>query len=131
VQIGNIFNKNDANRYLKYINALQCRIFLLIGEIGIGKTTFVRNVLGDQYEVTSPTFSICHQYSENIFHYDLYRIEPTLEKLEQIGLLYALESKQVFIEWPDRIDQNLLKPYLNQIYYIYFDNEKIKISNTQ
>ena len=87
---------------------------LLKGQLGSGKTTFVKELLFHKYQfndVNSPTFGIINTYNikENlIFHYDLYRINNVSE-LDEIGLYDNLETEAVhFIEWPEIIPQKLI-----------------------
>lgn len=82
---------------------------LLTGELGAGKTTFVRGILkGMGYHgiVVSPTFSLVESYpigAVNIHHFDLYRLENERE-LELIGFRdYFTEENIVIIEWPQRV----------------------------
>lgn len=79
----------------------------LSGEIGSGKTTFVRYCLeasGAQLSVTSPTFNIVNIYelpnSRRILHLDLYRIKNPNE-LYQLGIEDYLTDSTVFVEWPE------------------------------
>ena len=87
---------------------------LLKGQLGSGKTTFVKELLSHKYkfnDVNSPTFGIINTYNieENlIFHYDLYRINNVSE-LDEIGFYDNLETEAVhFIEWPEIIPQKLI-----------------------
>ena len=89
-------------------------IILLKGQLGSGKTTFVKELLSYKYkfnDVNSPTFGIINTYNikENlIFHYDLYRINNVSE-LDEIGFFDNLETEAVhFIEWPEIIPQKLI-----------------------
>ena len=89
-------------------------IILLKGELGSGKTTFVKQLLFHKYkfnDANSPTFGIINTYNikENlIFHYDLYRIKNVSE-LDEIGLYDNLEIEAVhFIEWPEIIPQKMI-----------------------
>ena len=89
-------------------------IILLKGQLGSGKTTFVKELLFYKYkfnDVNSPTFGIINTYNikENfIFHYDLYRINNVSE-LDEIGFFDNLETEAVhFIEWPEIIPQKLI-----------------------
>ena len=87
------------------------KIVLLRGDLGAGKTTLVKGVaaaLGaaDMETVTSPTFTLVHEYKGHkvrIFHLDLYRLETEAE-LEGIGLWEMADAGDVlvFVEWGDR-----------------------------
>ena len=90
---------------------------LLKGQLGSGKTTFVKELLFHKYQfndVNSPTFGIINTYNikENlIFHYDLYRINNVSE-LDEIGLYDNLETEAVhFIEWPEIIPEKLINSH--------------------
>lgn len=85
------------------------QIVLLVGDLGAGKTAFVKGVVkalhGDPGQVTSPTFTIVNEYSLDdfpIYHFDLYRLENPNE-LYNIGFEeYFYGSGVCFIEWPER-----------------------------
>ncbi len=81
-------------------------VVLIQGELGAGKTTFVRGAcraLGVEGPVTSPTFTIGQRYSGNarVAHVDLYRVESLAG--EDPGLLddYLGPDTISFIEWPE------------------------------
>ena len=81
---------------------------LLTGELGAGKTTFVRGVargIGSASPVASPTFQLVRVYPGRVqlAHVDLYRIETTSE-LAGLGLDELLDEGAVVVEWGDRID---------------------------
>ena len=93
-------------------------IILLKGQLGSGKTTFVKELLSYKYkfnDVNSPTFGIINTYNikENlIFHYDLYRINKVSE-LDEIGFYDNLETEAIhFIEWPEIIPLKLINANL-------------------
>ena len=96
-------------------------IFVLEGEMGTGKTTFIKAVadyFGVQGEVSSPTFSLVNEYltsnNQTIYHFDLYRIKDE-EELYDIGFEDYLESgNKCFIEWP-QIANNFLTDELVKI----------------
>ena len=81
----------------------------LSGELGAGKTAFVRGLaagLGiDPDTVTSPTFTLVHEYRGGrlaLYHADLYRLDKTATEdlgLEEIGVADAVLA----VEWPDRL----------------------------
>lgn len=93
------------------------RIFLLKGELGGGKTTFVKGVLksvGCKENVTSPTFTIVQEYDckEKIYHIDLYRLSDIHEAID-IGIdEYLSSGRYVFIEWPDIIEDEIEGKYI-------------------
>ena len=93
------------------------RIVLLNGELGSGKTTFVRAILGNlccKDNVTSPTFTIVQEYDchGKIYHIDLYRIKTFNEAID-IGIdEYLYSGKYVFIEWPNLIKEQITQDHI-------------------
>ena len=90
-------------------------IIFLYGEIGIGKTTFIKHLINylqsklnkKTTEVLSPTFNILHEYKINeliIKHYDLYRIKSEIE-LKNIGLFENQKDSITLVEWPEIIKE--------------------------
>ena len=88
-------------------------VLLLSGQLGAGKTAFVRGLaagLGiDPDEVSSPTFTLVHEYRGGrltLYHADLYRLEKTAT--EDLGLEEKAVAEGVLaIEWPDRLTHAL------------------------
>ena len=86
----------------------QGAIITLNGDLGSGKTTFVKGVLkGFNYidEVTSPTYTLINEYNADykIIHIDCFR-EKNIDRWLNIGLIdYFTEENILFIEWPNNI----------------------------
>ena len=88
-------------------------VLLLSGNLGAGKTAFVRGLaagLGiDPDDVSSPTFTLVHEYRGGrltLYHADLYRLERTAA--EDIGLEeMGVEDGVLAIEWPDRLTHEM------------------------
>ena len=83
-------------------------VVLLLGELGAGKTTFVRGVAqgtGSKSDVASPTFQLVRIYPGRVqlAHVDLYRIESSAE-LRDLGLEELAEQGAVVVEWGDRLE---------------------------
>ena len=83
-------------------------VVLLTGELGAGKTTFVRGVAqgtGSRAGVASPTFQLVRVYPGRVqlAHIDLYRVENSSE-LADLGLDELADQGAVVVEWGDRID---------------------------
>ncbi len=90
-------------------------IIFLFGEIGVGKTTFIKYFINHlqkknnltQTEVPSPTFNIVNEYKINdliIKHYDLFKLKDSNE-IENIGLFENYPSIITFVEWPEIIEK--------------------------
>ena len=94
-------------------------IILLNGDVGTGKSYFCRaliqSVLQYEEDIPSPTFTLVQQYDTEIgelWHADLYRLSDPSEVIE-LGLLDAIESATILIEWPDQITDFLPNSALN------------------
>ena len=84
------------------------------GELGAGKTTFVRGAaraLGVEQPITSPTYTIGHRYPANpdVSHLDLYRFEALTES-DWGDLETYFDEAIVFVEWPERGGSYLPEP---------------------
>jgi tRNA threonylcarbamoyl adenosine modification protein YjeE len=82
-------------------------VLLLKGDLGTGKSTFVRFLLqakGHKGDVPSPTFTLMQSYDLpdlQISHFDFYRLK-TPEEIEEIGFDEAIADGAVIVEWPDK-----------------------------
>lgn len=90
-------------------------IIFLHGQLGAGKTTFVRGFLGGlgyQGKVKSPSYNLVEAYevaSKSIYHFDFYRIQDPRE-LDFLGIQDYWQASSIFlIEWPEK-GQQLLPP---------------------
>ena len=89
-------------------------IYLLSGELGAGKTTFIRyyiNALFDRYAIKrpnlirSPSFPILINYTVKnfeLFHYDLYRLRNE-DEIQELNIIENLKDNITLIEWPNII----------------------------
>lgn len=91
-------------------------VVALVGELGTGKTQFVRGVVeglgGAESDVSSPTFTIAHEYAARVpvVHMDLYRLKDEND-VRDAGLEDYLTSDAVcLVEWPERAGR-LLPPH--------------------
>ena len=89
-------------------------IIFLYGEIGVGKTTFVRFFINHleskkgvkNSDVLSPTFNIVYDYDVGnlkIHHYDLYRLK-NYKDISQLGMFETSKSHIKIVEWPELIE---------------------------
>ena len=113
----------------------------LIGEIGVGKTTFTRHLINNlqnqegvkETEVLSPTFNLLYEYeikNLKVMHYDLYRIKKNNE-LDHLGIFSESEKTVKIIEWPDLIKTPLSNKLEIHLEYGKNDNErKMNIQGT-
>ena len=106
--------------------------FFLFGEMGVGKTTFVKYLINNLQlkfgkkttEVTSPTFNIMNEYSISdivVKHYDLYRIKSSNE-LNELNLFENNKEEILFIEWPEIIET--MPEKVIKLYFEYENNYK-------
>ena len=100
-------------------------VYLFQGELGAGKTTFIRLLISNLYllnnlpkpaSIISPTYPILITYelsSSQIYHYDLYRVK-NLTELEELDFFENLNNNITFIEWPEM----LISLPLNKNHYL-------------
>ena len=93
-------------------------IYLLSGELGAGKTTFIRffiysifarNLITKPNSIKSPSFPIMINYpvkNFEVFHYDLYRLKNENE-IQELNIIENLKENVTLIEWPQMIINNL------------------------
>ena len=83
-------------------------VVALIGDLGCGKTAFVKGVagyFGDDAQVVSPTFTLVNEYDGEIpiYHFDVYRLEnPSLEECDWMDD-YLFGDGICLLEWADRV----------------------------
>ena len=106
----------------------------LIGEIGVGKTTFTRSLINyfqkregvEQTQVLSPTFNLLYEYDIKkikVMHYDLYRIKNAKE-LDQLGIFDENLTSIKIIEWPQLIKTNVTERLEIHLSYASNENER-------
>ena len=119
-------------------------IYLFQGELGAGKTTFIRLLINNLYvlnnlskptSIISPTYPILITYelsSSQIYHYDLYRVK-NLKELEELDFFENINKNITFIEWPEILINLPLnkKHYLVNLDMISDTKRNINISFNQ
>ena len=124
----------DLSNYLK-----GGEIIFLYGEMGVGKTTFVKHLINQFQiykklqitEVTSPTFNLLNEYEVSnlvIKHYDLFRLKDKSE-IKNLDIFDNNQNTITLVEWPQLIDKessiktiDLIFNYENEL-----NNRSIKI----
>ncbi|MCF0244813.1 MAG: tRNA (adenosine(37)-N6)-threonylcarbamoyltransferase complex ATPase subunit type 1 TsaE [Bacteroidaceae bacterium] len=114
IKIPSLDKINEAAReFLQQIG--DNRVIALYGEMGAGKTTFVKAICDElkvEDQVTSPTFAIVNEYTssitqEPIYHFDFYRIKK-IEEVYDIGYEEYIDSGCLcLMEWPELIEDLL------------------------
>ena len=121
-----------SNKIADRLSEKDC--IFLIGEIGVGKTTFTRNLINylqkregvSETEVLSPTFNLLYEYdikNLKVMHYDLYRIKGSKE-LDQLGIFKEDLSSIKIIEWPELVKINLTNRLELYLKYSNKENER-------
>lgn len=114
IKIDNIENiKNAAQQFINSMGT--SRVFAFYGKMGAGKTTFIKAVcerMGIRDIITSPTFAIVNEYSDNesgltVYHFDFYRIKKIEEVYDMGYEEYFYSGNYCFIEWPELVEELL------------------------
>ncbi|VEU59082.1 tRNA (adenosine(37)-N6)-threonylcarbamoyltransferase complex ATPase subunit type 1 TsaE [Mesomycoplasma neurolyticum] len=98
-----IFSLNEINKIVNQIFKFDWQFLLLSGELGVGKTTLVKEIakkLNIKETVNSPTFNLMKVY-DNLIHIDAYKLSGDLEEFEDF-----FDDKKVIIEWAENIILN-------------------------
>lgn len=116
-----VYSIDELPKIIKLLSKyfLGCRLITFSGPLGAGKTTLIKELLGNygikKDEITSPTFTYLNIYQndegEKFYHFDLYRIS-TVEDFLQAGFDEYLsnQNSKCLIEWPE-----VIEPLINSI----------------
>ena len=121
-----------SNKIADNVSEKDC--IFLIGEIGVGKTTFTRNFINHlqkqagvkETEVLSPTFNLLYEYdikNLKVMHYDLYRIKNKKE-LDHLGIFKEELDSIKIIEWPELVGLNIANRLELRLKYSNKENER-------
>ena len=126
-----------AKNFSNYLNGGE--IIFLYGEMGVGKTTFVKYLINQflikknlqTTEVTSPTFNLLNEYEiDNLIikHYDLFRLKNESE-IKNLDLFDQNKNTITLIEWPELIEKENVKKTIDLVfnYENEFNNRSVKI----
>jgi len=130
----------DTQNFSKNISKIisEGDIIFLYGEIGVGKTTFVRFYINHleskkgikNSDVLSPTFNIVYDYEVGnikILHYDLYRLK-NYKDISQLGMFETSNDSIKIVEWPELIESKPKDRVDIQFQYLKLvDSRKVKI----
>ena len=131
---------DDTQNFSKNISKIISAgdIIFLYGEIGVGKTTFVRFFINHlerkngvkNSDVLSPTFNIVYDYDVGnlkILHYDLYRLK-NYKDISQLGMFETSNDSIKIVEWPELIESKPNDRVDIQFQYLKLvDSRKVKI----
>ena len=115
------YDLKDESETLRLAESMASHLFpgmnlYLKGELGSGKTTFVRGLLrglGYQDKVKSPTYTLVEPYSLEkftIYHFDLYRFKDETEWDDAGFREYFNNTSICLVEWPEKVGHILPKP---------------------
>ncbi len=126
-----------ANNFSNYLKGGE--IIFLYGEMGVGKTTFVKYLINQLLvkknlqttEVTSPTFNLLNEYKIDkliIKHYDLFRLKNESE-IKNLDLFDQNKNTITLIEWPELIEKENVKKTIDLVfnYENELNNRSVKI----
>ena len=112
----NLYSTRDTKNLSVSVSKIISKgdVILLYGDIGVGKTTFVRFLINHlenkngirESEVLSPTFNIVYDYevkNVKILHYDLYRLK-SYKDIVQLGMFETSKDHIKIVEWPELIE---------------------------
>ena len=98
-----------ASKLLQLIESNSLNYFYFSGEIGSGKTSYIRILLrhiGVNENIKSPSFNMVEHYvteKKTVYHVDLFRMgNPTAWQDGEIGSLFEEENTLIFLEWPEK-----------------------------
>ena len=130
-----------AKNFSNYLNGGE--IIFLYGEMGVGKTTFVKYLINQLLikknlqttEVTSPTFNLLNEYEiDNLIikHYDLFRLKNESE-IQNLDLFDQNKNTITLIEWPELIEKENVKKTIDLVfnYENEFNNRSVKIDGLE
>jgi tRNA threonylcarbamoyladenosine biosynthesis protein TsaE len=110
--------------------ATEEKIFVFEGDMGAGKTTFIKSVakaLNIKDLVSSPTFSIVNEYDalgQPVYHFDFYRIKDIQEAYDIGYEEYFYSGNICLIEWPEKVSGLLPDSYVKTEISIVSENER-------
>ncbi len=113
------------------------KVILFNGEMGVGKTTFIKQLcknLGVNDATSSPTFSLVNEYqivkNQLVYHFDFYRLKTETEALDMGIDDYLYSGNWCFIEWSEKIP-NLIPKEHSVINIELLENGKRKLEYTE
>ena len=109
------------------------RVFAFEGQMGAGKTTFIKNLceqMGTLDVVNSPTFAIVNVYDVEqpyrgeVYHFDCYRLKDIREAMDFGAEEYLYSGNYCFIEWPEVMEELLPDDVVNLRFIVQADGSR-------
>lgn len=112
--------KEIASKIAKNMGETQILPICLKGNLGSGKTLFVKGFAGcigvDVTHVKSPTYTYSRKYEtpkRNIYHFDYYRLEKADNLvIQELDEILHNSNSYILIEWPEKVEHIIPKPYI-------------------
>lgn len=133
------YSENDTEKiaYELAKNLNKNSVLVLSGELGAGKTKFVKGIakyFGIENEISSPTFTIVNEYTpktnndnvKKIFHFDVYRLRNSDDFIDSVGTEY-FEEGMLLIEWGEIIQDILPRDTI----YVRIEKDETKDTDTR
>lgn len=121
-----------GDRITQIISASRPFCLLLLGDMGVGKTTLTREILRSlglnaTIPAQSPTFMYVVEYEireGTVFHFDLYRLPHGMSLSDLVDSHRLDEARGIIVEWPGRLSDRQQKSFVCELSYVEEENKR-------